>query len=68
MVTFEAIQIISCPSFIFLTIVFKELGKVDLNFYFNVLGHLNNFSVPSHTQKLFLSLKAPRSSVSYRLL
>lgn len=62
MVTLEAIQILSCPSsinFIFLTFVFKELGKVGLNFYFNVLGHLNNFSIPSYTHKLFIFQKGP---------
>lgn len=66
MVTLEAIQILNCPSFtnfIFLTFVFKKLGKVDLNFCFNMLGHLNNFSIPSHTYRLFVFLKNPIKSV-----
>lgn len=51
----------SYADFIILTFVFKELGKVDLNFLL-MLCHLNNFSIPSHTCGLLIFQKNPLKS------
>lgn len=46
----------------------RNLGKVNLNFFFGILGHLNNLSIPSHTY-IFSFLKgSPKIYNNYHYL